>query len=319
MDRVVGAMLGLACGDALGAPIEFMDQLTVRRRYGKLTGMIGGGPWQAGEWTDDTGTTLCVAEGILEDANDPLPAVGRRLLAWSESAKVAGPTVSAALANYRHGGDWVQASRTTPQAKAGRATGNGSLMRSLPVALAYAESAKLLVESARLSALTHWDSQAEVCAAVYCLWVRGLVEGSSVESAWAAALSGARHMAAVGSLSPETPGPVPLPDSFWRRLEGVTTRRYEDLQSSGYAGYCVECLEAAAWCCLNAEGAEDAILDAVNLAGVSDTIGALAGGAAGARWGTGALPDRWLEKLAERERIEKTGHDLARLRASLGG
>ena len=109
MDRVVGAVLGLACGDALGAPIEFMDQLTVRRRYGKITEMIGGGPWQAGEWTDDTGTTLCVAGGILEDAEDPRSAVGRRLLAWSESAKVVGPTVSAALANYRHGGDWVEA------------------------------------------------------------------------------------------------------------------------------------------------------------------------------------------------------------------
>ena len=314
MERVSGAILGLACGDALGAPIEFMDQLTVRRRYGKLSEMIGGGPWRPGEWTDDTGTALCVAEGILEDPVDPRPAVGRRLLEWSKSAKVVGSTVSAALVNYRSSEDWAEASRSTPQAKAGRATGNGALMRVLPVALAYADSAKMLVESARLSAMTHWDPQAEVCSAIYCLWVRGLIEGSSMASAWEAALSGARHMTAVGSLSVDTPGPVPLPDSFWRRLEGVTTRRYEDLQSSGYAGYCAECLEAAAWCCLEADSAQQAILDAVNLAGVSDTIGALAGGAAGACWSADSLPSSWLEKLDQRSRIEGLGRELARLR-----
>lgn len=49
MERTTGAMLGAACGYALGAPIEFMDQLTVRRRYGKVTDMMGGGPWEAGE------------------------------------------------------------------------------------------------------------------------------------------------------------------------------------------------------------------------------------------------------------------------------
>jgi len=61
--RIVGALLGLACGDALGAPAEFMSQADLRAHWGRLTEMTGGGVWAPGEWTDDTGMALCIAEG----------------------------------------------------------------------------------------------------------------------------------------------------------------------------------------------------------------------------------------------------------------
>ena len=59
-------------------------------------------------------------------------------------------------------------------------------------------------------------------------------------------------------------------------------------------------------------------MQAVNLAGESDTIGAVAGGIAGAYWGTDSLPEHWLTALHERERIEYTANRLADLRAQLG-
>lgn len=57
-DRVRGAMLGLAIGDALGAAVEFSPP----GRFDPVTGMRGGGPWelQAGYWTDDTSMALCL-------------------------------------------------------------------------------------------------------------------------------------------------------------------------------------------------------------------------------------------------------------------
>src|SRR5687768_5441546 len=134
-DRIVGSLLGLACGDALGAPAEFKSQAEVRGRWGTLSEMVGDGPWAPGEWTDDTGMALCVAEGILEDPDDPIEAIGRRFLEWRKSAKDVGSTSAAALTGYR--GDWPEAARNTPQAKSGKAAGNGSLMRTAPVALAY--------------------------------------------------------------------------------------------------------------------------------------------------------------------------------------
>jgi ADP-ribosyl-[dinitrogen reductase] hydrolase len=115
----------------------------------------------------------------------------------------------------------------------------------------------------------------------------------------------------LGSLSPDTPGPAPLPPGFWERLAAVETKSYHQLQPSGYAGYVVECLEAAAWCCLSADSLEETLILAVNLAGEADTIGAVAGGVAGAAWGREALPARWLAVLHQREYIERTAEELS--------
>ena len=210
-DQFVGAMLGMACGDALGAPAEFKTQETVRATWGLLTEMVGGGPWEPGEWTDDTGMALCMAEGILEAPGDPVEAVGRRFLAWRDTAKDVGSTISAALSEHQRVGSWAGASRATPQAQSGKAAGNGSLMRALPVALAYPEKEEMLRQSARLSAMTHWDAQAEVCCAVLCLWVRELLRGADPRTGWHSALWQSRYMAEKGTpFALDTPGPAPL-------------------------------------------------------------------------------------------------------------
>jgi ADP-ribosyl-[dinitrogen reductase] hydrolase len=311
-DLITGALLGLACGDALGAPAEFMSRSQIESEWGELTEMVGGGMWEAGEWTDDTGMALCTAEGILACLEDPVEETGRLFLEWSRTAKEVGSTVSAALSGFR--GDWAATARNTPQARSGLAAGNGSLMRILPVALAYSDQETMLRASARLSAMTHWDPQAEVCCALYCLWVQGLLRGMPLHDAWNAAWETARSAAESGPLAPDTPGPAPLPDRFWERLAAVESRSYEQLQPSGYAGYVVECLEAAAWCCLYADSPEEALVLAVNLAGEADTIAAVSGGVAGAAWGREALPVRWLRVLHQRERLEQIAAQLARMR-----
>jgi len=313
--RIRGALLGLACGDALGAPAEFKSRGEIQARWGQLTEMVGGGPWAPGEWTDDTGMALCLAEGILARPEDPVEEVGSRFLEWRKTAKDVGSTISGALSGFH--GDWVEASRCTPHAREGRAAGNGSLMRTLPVALAHPRRTQMLEQSARLSAMTHWDPQAEVCCAVYCLWIGGLLRGKGLRDAWRDALVLGRRAADQGRRSGDTPGPGPLPAGFWERLERVETLQYEQLQPTGYAGYVVDCLEAAVWCCLHGRSLEEALVLAVNLAGEADTIAAVAGGAAGAYWGPAALPERWLERLHERERLERVAADLADLRRHL--
>ena len=312
--RMMGAMLGLACGDALGAPAEFHDKAYVRKRWGTLTEMVGGGIWEPGEWTDDTGMALCIAQGILSDPEDPVEATGKLFLEWKKTAKDVGSTIRAALTAYR--GDWPAASRGTPQAHQGKAAGNGSLMRTLPVALAYGPTPILMASmSARLSAMTHWDGQAETCCSVYCLWITQILEGQTLRQGWYAALRQGRETARASAETPQSPGGKSTFEGlFWERLEAVETRTYDQLQPSGYAGYAVECLEAAAWCCLHSGTLEEALVQAVNLAGEADTIGAVAGGIAGAYWGVEAIPARWLEKLYRRADLEDTTHKLIALR-----
>jgi ADP-ribosyl-[dinitrogen reductase] hydrolase len=265
-----------------------------------------------GEWTDDTGMMLCVAEGILAAPNDPIEAIGARFLEWSRTAKDIGTTISATLGGYR--GNWAEASRNNPRAQMGRAASNGSLMRTLPVALAYPDRERMLAMSARISGMTHWDPQAEVCCAAYCLWVRHLLAGAPMGEAWGQALAESRAVAQQGARTDDTPGTAPLPPGFWERLEAIPSLRYEQLQPSGYAGYVVECLEAAVWCCLCGDSLETILVDVVNLAGESDTIAAVAGGAAGACYGASAIPQRWIEKLYQRERLEQVSERLSAFR-----
>jgi ADP-ribosyl-[dinitrogen reductase] hydrolase len=310
--RIEGALLGLACGDALGAPAEFKTKADVKARFGVLRDMVGGGPWQPGEWTDDTAMALGNARGIIENHADPVPVAGQEFLQWSKNAKDVGSTIRAALHNFR--GDWTEAARSTPQARSGHAAGNGSLMRTLPVALAYADETEMLRQSARLSAMTHWDAQAEVCCAIYCLWISYLLRGESRGNAWRKALATRTRIEQIGKIASDSVGPSPLPPDFWPRLQAIESLEYSQLQPNGYAGYAVECLEAAVNCVLRAESLEACLIEVVNLAGEADTMAAVAGGAAGAFWGVEKIPARWLEKLHQRTELENTARELGAVR-----
>ena len=312
--RVRGALLGLATGDALGAPLEFLSPEVAKARFGHLTEMVGNSTWAPGEWTDDTAMALAIARGILRNPADPCPESGRLWVRWESNAKDVGSTIRSAISGFKRDDDWVMASRQTPQARDGKAAGNGSLMRTLPTALGYPLGEEMLRHSARLSAMTHWDAQAEVCCGIYNFWISYILAEIPVADAWSLAL---RHARALPYFGFETPGPSPLPSDFWKRLSDAPGLAHEKLQPTGYAGYVVECLEAAVWCVLNCESYEDAMICAVNLAGEADTIAAIAGGAAGAYWGEEAIPQRWLDQLFERGLIENIADALLELRGHL--
>ena len=313
-NRIEGALLGLACGDALGAPLEFLSPEIAKKRFGKVTEMVGNQTWAPGEWTDDTAMALGVARGITHDAQNPIEEAGRQFLLWAPTAKDVGSTISATFRNYRTHENWFEAAQNTPQAQNGSAAGNGSLMRILPVALAYSDQKEMLKHSALQSAMTHFDPQAEVCCAIYCLWISALLNGENRRESWHFALENARNLP---QFDARTPGPSPLPAHFWPRLENAENLTQNELQPSGYAGYVVETLEAAVWNVLNADSLENCLIETANLAGEADTMAAVAGGAAGAFWGVEAIPARWLEALFEREILQTTARELANVRANL--
>lgn len=112
-NSIAGAMFGVAVGDALGGPVEFMDPESIARKYGHVSSMIGGG-WlglSPGEITDDTQMTLCVAEGIVENPTDPTEAVGRLFIQWANSGpKDIGGACSSSIRNaQRLGGQMPNA------------------------------------------------------------------------------------------------------------------------------------------------------------------------------------------------------------------
>ena len=133
-DRAVGALLGLACGDAVGTTVEFAPRGT----FEPLTDMVGGGPFRlaVGAWTDDTSMAMCLAESILDrgglDASDQL----RRYLLWfregywssTDRCFDIGATTASALRRFETTGASLDATIDED------AAANGSLMRLAPVA-----------------------------------------------------------------------------------------------------------------------------------------------------------------------------------------
>ena len=141
LGKIKGGLYGVAIGDALGGTTEFMSVREIQARYGYLTEIIGGGVWrlEPGEVTDDTMMTLCVAEGILENPRDPLDAIGVQFMHWYQTRpKDIGNTIRHTFENVE--GNWFEAAYVT-HIELGQSAGNGSLMRCLPVALAYTDLA----------------------------------------------------------------------------------------------------------------------------------------------------------------------------------
>src|SRR3954452_11475836 len=148
LDRARGVLLATAAGDALGAGYEFgpplPDDTEVVMRGG------GGFGWAPGEWTDDTSMAIAIAEasrqGDLRDAATQ-DAVVRRWLEWAEHATDVGNQTRAVFSSLET--PTAAAAQVAAQSlheRTGHTAGNGSLMRTAPVALAYLRDEPALVE-----------------------------------------------------------------------------------------------------------------------------------------------------------------------------
>lgn len=278
-DRAIGALLGLAVGDAVGTTLEF----TARDdRAEPLTDMIGGGPFHLapGGWTDDTSMALALADSLLEcNPFDPGDLM-RRFDDWRQNGAYShngrcfdiGITTGGALARWQRTGDPLAGS-TDP-----KAAGNGSLMRLAPVAIRHWNDKTRRREVAALqSRVTHGASEAVDA----CILFADLV---------AEAIAGRPR---VEILAPHVfegdPLIVEIAAGGWRGKPRQAIRG---------SGHVVKALEAALWCVDRTENFRDAVLMAANLREDADTTAAITGQLAGALHGAGGIPSAWVERVA---------------------
>ncbi|MFI6547580.1 ADP-ribosylglycohydrolase family protein [Streptomyces prunicolor] len=279
-ERALGAVLGSAVGDALGAPFEFGPEGAFSARFpvpdhgGE---MCGGGGWDPGEATDDTQMAVLVAESLLECGELQLPDMFRRFQRWaSADPKDIGLQTEAVLTS---GGPWDQAAALHFQSSQ-RGAGNGALMRAAPSAVHFARAGRDATMDAarRISALTHGDRAAWEGTAVFHELVRVALDGGDPLDAVADTLR---------SVHPdhrERYGVVLAPD--W----------YPDLATE-FNGAVWPCLASAVWALRTTSSYEDALRAAIDLGGDTDTVAAVTGGLAGAVYGSAAIPERWTEAL----------------------
>ena len=282
-DRAVGAMLGLAVGDALGATLEFSR----RDSNPVVTELVGGGPFglAPGEWTDDTSMALCLANSLIACRGfDPNDLLTRFVAWWREGSNSVtgncfdiGNTTRRALHRFEQAGELEFGIEDPNQA------GNGSLMRLAPVAIFAAGDRD---EAERLADLQSRTTHPAPVAHEACrLYARLLTS----------ALSGAGKAEILNAVewigSPEI---TDIAQGGWR------TKDRSEILSSGYV---VHTLEAALWCIHRGKNFEEAVILAANLGDDADTVGAVTGQLAGALWGRQSIPDRWLGTLAWSDRL----------------
>src|SRR5579864_1062386 len=171
-DRAIGALVGSAVGDALGAPFEFgpARQFSLRfpaSRPGPDTDeMVGGGgfQWAPGEFTDDTQMAIVLGESLVDRGGFDGADLFARFRTWAAAAKDVGGLTSAVLKDD----DWPRAAARQFK-RTGRAAGNGSLMRATTSALfaAGGDLASSFALAQAHSALTHGDPAAGWGVALY--------------------------------------------------------------------------------------------------------------------------------------------------------
>ncbi|MET9771137.1 ADP-ribosylglycohydrolase family protein [Streptomyces sp. NPDC006415] len=277
-DRVAGAVIGSAAGDALGAPFEFGPSGVFAARFPDGVGTLcGGGGWDPGEATDDTQMAVLVGESLLERGGPDLPDMFGRFQRWAAGEpKDIGLQTEDVLTN---GQPWDLAAGLHFQLN-GRAAGNGSLMRATTSAVYFAHAGRRATMAAarRIAALTHGDRAAWEGTAVFHELVR-------------VALAGDDPLAAVpGALAQVHP-------DHRARWATVLAPDWHPGLATEFNGAVWPCLGTALWALRTTDTFERALACAVDVGGDTDTVAAVTGGLAGAVYGIGAVPDRWTETL----------------------
>jgi ADP-ribosyl-[dinitrogen reductase] hydrolase len=284
--RAVGAYLGVAVGDALGATTEFLTPREIEHKYGIHDKIIGGG-WlhlKPGHVTDDTEMSLALGRSILENDGVVAAAAAEAFSDWMRTKPVdIGNTVRRGIVHYRNTGEPF-----TPENEFD--AGNGACMRSVPVALAYwnAPVEELIAVSRAQSHVTHNNSQADAgTEAILKMTVAALTGTAKADLKATAEALVAEHK----------------------------PYRYDRKKAQNPSAWIVHTLKVVFQSFFGNDSFEATLVDAVNRGGDADTTGAIVGMLAGAYYGADAIPKSWLKALKPdvRKACEKQALDLLKL------
>lgn len=291
LNRARGALLGLACGDAIGTTVEFMP----RGSFTSLTDMVGGGPFNlvAGQWTDDTSMALCLASSLIENGFDQHDQMTRYVM-WRDEGYLSstgtcfdiGNATAVALDAFRRTGNAIAGS-TDPDS-----AGNGSIMRLASILIHYLDTPELALElSEQQSRTTHQAPECLMaCRLLGEVLIRAL-QGQSKGEVMAPSEQGLSLSTGLKSLA----------DGRYK------TKSMTEIRGSGYV---VESLEAALWCFWKTDTFKDCVLLAANLGDDADTTAAISGQIAGAFYSETDIPVQWLHKLVMTEEIGQLAEHL---------
>ena len=342
IDRVRGCLLGLAIGDALGAPLEGLGAQQIRAHYNLVSDYVDGArAWKKkpyrwrlpGLYTDDTQQALALADTVLARGRvdlDHLAAIYLGMATPEEGYAGAhrgvGRSFRQVLAELRRG--------VAPTATGQGSAGIGAAMRIAPLALYFADDPDALHDAVvAASLMTHRDVRSITGAVAVASAVRRVLAGEPRDASFVFRVAGdvvqaekrisAEHGDRVASLDPHVHSmsqaianterllDVPRERALASLVEEANRHGAEPVCRRPTMGFPPACIPTCLYLFLTTDHFEDALIEVVNLGGDADSTGAILGAIAGAFYGVAAIPDRWLLGLQNRDGVDSRACALA--------
>lgn len=269
MPNLKSAIYGFIVGDCLGVPFEFK-----KRGSFECIDMVGFGTHNqpVGTWSDDTSMTLATLDSLKEnDYKINIEDIRNKFNSWIYHGKY---TTDGIVFDY--------GITTKKSLDLGYGldnfylNGNGSLMRILPIVFIDCSDDEIN----DVSGITHAHSISKEACRIYVKTLKKIIQGEKLKN---------------------------ILDKLEVSKTFSMLKHLGDLQKGQVksSGYVVDTLEASLWCVLTSNSYKEAVLKAVNLGDDTDTIGAITGGLAGLIYGFENIPEKWIEKLRNKNEIEK--------------
>jgi ADP-ribosyl-[dinitrogen reductase] hydrolase len=318
-DRLLGALVGLAVGDALGTTVEFREPGS----FEPVADIIGGGVFnlEPGQWTDDTSMALCLAESLIEkeefDGIDQM----EKYVDWYKNGRnsvkgycfdIGNSTINSLEWFIKNGGKY-------PFCPYMDHAGNGALMRLAPISIFYyGDYWDIMHMSGESSRTTHNSPQSVQSARIMGAYIQMGVDAKDKDyvtrpSLWPIPCEECPSIETyiTGGLANSEPL-HPAVEKFVLSQDENFEFNFKNGNATG-GGYAPITLRAALWAFANTDSFKSGALKVVNLGGDADTTGAVYGQIAGAYYGLSGIPEAWVDKIWEIDRILEYGEKLYEL------
>ncbi|HMW05417.1 MAG TPA: ADP-ribosylglycohydrolase family protein [Leptospiraceae bacterium] len=306
LEIVKAGIWGVCVADALGLPVQFKSRTYLEKN--PVNDMIGYGTFNMppGSWSDDGSLTLCIAESLSRGYN--LDNIAHNFIEWYKNGKftpfgsaydVGGSTTNSVnrlingISAYQSGDSKIETN------------GNGSLMRTLPLALYFyfkntpdKDQYKIIKE---VSAITHGHSLSVISCLIYIDLALLVLKGFSIEESLNQIKQNKNKYYNYLNQSEQ---------SYFKNIleNDLKTFSISQIKSSGFV---IDSLEASLWCLLNSNNYKDTAIKAVNLGDDTDTIAAIACGIAALHYGYDSIPKTWIQTIVNGKEIDRVCELLA--------
>lgn len=299
IEKLKNAILGAAIGDALGVPVEFksreyLTQFPVKEMLGYMC-------WNQapGTWSDDSSMMLCLLEGLSEAYDIEL--IGSKFVQWYTTGYW-----GAHHKVFDIGGSTRHALNRIIKGESAKSSGNifeedngnGSLMRSIPLAFYHSNEndiEKIYNSVREISAITHAHFRSSFSCFIYVILAIELIKRENRKLAY-------KNMQKIVKNFVKRKGFNTSEIDLFKNILNYTVWDLPKSQIRG-SGYVLQSLEASLWSFYNVENYKDAVLLAVNLGEDTDTTGTITGALAGLYFGLETVPKKWIDVLARKNDI----------------